>query len=157
MRESLPCGGATLFLVARNGWWSEFAVAYLAPAIIAGNLQSLRKFTEHMGLLGSTILESTRTVVDPSLVGSALSESMLHVDYHGTHHRYAKVPYYNLPEATPFVYGTQSGDPRLFPNYASAMFDMVRSLSNPRFGRQWVADEPSALPLHPEFPLARAA
>ena len=28
---------------------------------------------------------------------------MLYNDYHGTHHRYARIPYYHLPEATPFA------------------------------------------------------
>jgi hypothetical protein len=110
----------------------------MAPSIIAGNLQSLRKFTEHLGLLGDTILTTTRTVVDEKIVGRLMSESMLHIDYHGTHHRYAKLPYYNLPAATEFVYEGSSARVPIFPNYVSAMLDMARSLSNPRVGAQWL-------------------
>ena len=103
-------------------------------ALIAGNLQSIRKFTEHVGLLGDTILTNTRTVVDKSLVGEAMSQSMLRIDYHGTHHRYAKVPYYHLPEATPYVYDGRDAHVPIFPSYRAAMWDMFKSLGNPRVG-----------------------
>jgi len=116
----------------------QFLIGYMAPSIIAGNLQSLRKFTEHLGLLGDTILTTTRTVVDEKIVGRLMSESMLHIDYHGTHHRYAKLPYYNLPAATEFVYEGNTARVPIFPNYLSAMLDMARSLSNPRVGAQWL-------------------
>ena len=143
-------------LVAIKGWWTELAVFYLVPSILSGNLQSLRKFTEHMGLLGSSILETTRTVVDPSLIGTVLSDSMLHIDHHATHHRYAKMPHYNLPEATPSVYDGQPEDLPLYSNYASAMFDMFRSLGDPRIGRQWLSPHAPAMPLAVPFNHQRA-
>lgn len=149
--------GCLLTLVAWRGWWTELTVAYLVPATLAGNMQSLRKFTEHLGLMGDSILTVTRTVVDPSLVGEAVSESMLHVDHHGTHHRYAKVPYYNLPSATSLVYDDQTAALPIFSSYASAMLDMAGSLGNPRIGRQWIAaDDRATLPLPPRS-LMRAA
>jgi len=125
-----------------NNWWEAFIVGYLVPATIAGNLQSLRKFTEHMGLTGDSILTVTRTVVDPHLVGNFLSESMLHIDYHGTHHRYAKLPYYNLPAATPYVFAANQPALPIYPNYASAVLDMLRTLGNPRVGKQWEEQTP---------------
>jgi fatty acid desaturase len=112
------------------------------PALIAGSLQSVRKFTEHLGLMGDTILTNTRTVVDRRLYGEMMSRSMLRIDYHGTHHRFAKVPYYHLPDATPYVYDGRTECVPIFPSYWSAMLDMARSLGNPRVGAQWreVAD-----------------
>ena len=38
-------------------------VLYAIPAIVAGDMHSLRKYIEHMGLTGSTVLGLTRTVV----------------------------------------------------------------------------------------------
>jgi len=128
---------AMLGTVGHYGWWEAFGVGYLVPACLAGNLQSLRKFTEHMGLTGDSILTVTRTVADPRWFGNLLSESMLHIDYHGTHHRYARLPYYNLPIATPYIYNGDRPALPIFPNYARAMLDMLRTLGNPRVGRQW--------------------
>lgn len=129
---------SVLGMVAYFGWWEQYTVAYLVPAVIAGNLQSLRKFTEHLGLLGDSILTLTRTVVDPSQPGKLLSDTMMHIDYHGTHHRYARLPYYNLPPATPYVYDGSNRTVPIFPTYLSAMLDMARSLGNPRVGSQWL-------------------
>lgn len=135
--------GALIALLTVMGWWKPFLIGYFVQALIAGNLQSLRKFTEHLGLLGDSILTNTRTVVDPSPVGHSLSLSMLHIDYHGTHHRFAKVPYYNLPEATPHVYDGREAAVPIFTSYWSAMWDMARSLGNPRVGKQWLTLEKS--------------
>jgi fatty acid desaturase len=135
-----------LSLLQIYGAWEAFAVGYLAQALIAGNLQSLRKFTEHVGLLGDTLLTKTRTVVDERLWGRLLSETMLHIDYHGTHHRFAKVPFYHLPMMTPHVYDGGTAHVPIFPSYASAMGDMFRSLGNPRVGAQWLAESFAADP-----------
>ena len=115
-------------------------VGLIAPNIISGCMQSINKFTEHMGMLDCTVLGSTRTVDDDSWIGWLLSASMLHLDYHGTHHRYAKIPYYNLPEATRAVYGTEANAPPLYTSYFRAMCEMFRTLANPRVGSQWLAD-----------------
>lgn len=127
-----------LWVIARRGWWEPFLVGYFVQALVAGNLQSIRKFTEHVGLLGDTMLTNTRTVVDHRLLGESLSRSMLRIDYHGTHHRYAKVPYYHLPEATPYVYDGRAPYEPIYPSYWAAMWDMARSLGNPRVGAQWL-------------------
>ncbi|MCA9102707.1 MAG: fatty acid desaturase, partial [Planctomycetales bacterium] len=110
---------ALLAVTAYMGWWKELVIAVIVPGVISGWLQSIRKFTEHMGMLDCTVLGGTRTVVDNGWIGWMFSESMLHIDYHGTHHRYAKMPYYNLPEATPVVYERAGGNLPLFPTYWS--------------------------------------
>jgi fatty acid desaturase len=131
--------GSILGLVAYNGWWEAFIVGYGVQAVITGMFQTINKYTEHMGLLGDTALTSTRTVVDEGLTGRVLSRSMLNIDYHGTHHCYAKVPYFHLPEATPHIYtGEEPAEP-LYSNYAAAMWDMIKSLGDPKIGRQWTA------------------
>jgi fatty acid desaturase len=131
---------AILGAVAYFGVWEYFLVGYFVPSLIAGNLQSLRKFTEHVGLLGDDVPSTTRTVIDPTLVGRALSATMLHIDLHGPHHRYSKIPHHNLADATPVVYEEELKEPagaNVFRSYAGAIWDMVKSLGNPQVGAQW--------------------
>ncbi|MEK6237875.1 MAG: fatty acid desaturase, partial [Planctomycetales bacterium] len=45
------------------GWQQGFVVGYVVPAIGAANLQALRLFIEHMGLLGNSPMTLSRTVV----------------------------------------------------------------------------------------------
>jgi hypothetical protein len=54
-----------LAIVQINGWWEWFIVMHLAPAWLAGSMQTVRKFTEHLGMFGDTIVSMTRTVVYP--------------------------------------------------------------------------------------------
>lgn len=131
---------SALMIIHFQGWWTEFLVGWLVPFAIVANLQSLRKFTEHMGVLDSTPLGGSRTVIDNRLLGRALSSSLLHIDYHGTHHRYGKIPYYNLPAATPVVYGraVAASPPPVFSSYWAAMCDMFSTLGDPRVGSQWL-------------------
>lgn len=135
--------GGVLGVVHTQGWWAEFIVAHLAPAWIAGTLQTVRKFVEHIGMFGQGIMGVTRTVADRRRwVAAAASRSQLHVEHHGTHHRWARIPFYKLPEATEIVYeGTGTG--RLFATYGAAVRDMLPHLLNPRVGPQWVDRRPS--------------
>jgi fatty acid desaturase len=121
------------------GWWQSFLVGYFAPAFLAGNLQSFRKFTEHMGLFGDSPLTATRTVTRNRLFGKVVSRSVLHTDHHGTHHRYGRLPYHLLPVVTWDVYRDARDAIPTFPNYTRAFLDMVPSLRDPRIGRQWLA------------------
>lgn len=131
----------TLAAVGYFGVWEGFLVGYLVPSLLAGNLQSLRKFTEHMGLMGRDVPSATRTVIDPTAFGRALSASMLHIDLHGPHHLYGKIPHARLPEATPVVYEHELQDPRaanVYTSYPAAIWDMLKTLGNPRVGSQWL-------------------
>jgi fatty acid desaturase len=83
--------------------WTKFLILVVTPMAISGAMQTLNKFEQHLGLHGDTVLGLTRTVVDDSPVGGIVSAAMLYNDYHGTHHRYAKIPYYHLPQATPYA------------------------------------------------------
>jgi fatty acid desaturase len=131
------------------GVTEEFIICYLIPAMLSGNLQSLRKFTEHVGLMGHDVPSTTRTVIDTSLAGRLLSASMLHIDLHGPHHLHAKIPHFRLPEATPLAYEEELCDPEsanVYPSYFAAIRAMARTLPNPRVGVQWLVKSES-LPL----------
>ena len=134
--------GVILSAAIRFGVTKEFVVGYLIPAMLAGNLQSLRKFTEHVGLLGHDVPSTTRTVIDPSIAGQLLSASMLHIDLHGPHHLHAKIPHFHLPKATPIAYEEELYDPvaaNVFPSYVAAFWAMAGTLLDPRVGAQWLA------------------
>ncbi|MCA9239786.1 MAG: fatty acid desaturase, partial [Planctomycetales bacterium] len=127
---------ALLLLVHRTNRWDWLWVGHLAPAWIAGTVQTLRKFIEHLGRFGDNIYEMTRTVAYTSLLGRLASLSQLHVEHHGTHHRWPRVPIRNLPRATRII---QQEDPRcsVFPNHWAAFVDMLPHLIDPRVGPQW--------------------
>jgi fatty acid desaturase len=139
--------------VAYFNIWEYFLVGYFVPSLIAGNMQTLRQYTEHMGLLGHDVPTTTRTVVDPTWAGRVLSASMLHIDLHGPHHKYSKIPHHNLNEATPVVYEQELNEPgaaNVFRSYPAAIWDMVKSLGNPRVGAQWLKERnPTEYPAVP--------
>jgi len=140
-REYLLCAvwlGVFFSLLTWFGLWEGFVIGYLVPAMIAGNLQSLRKFTEHLGMLGDDVPTLTRTVVASDWLGRALSHSMLHIDLHGIHHRYAKIPHYRLNQAVPHVYDSRERATAIMPSYLRAIAEMLGTLADPRVGKQWV-------------------
>ena len=51
------------------GVWRYFLWMYVVPAFIAGNLQSWRKYIEHVGLTGDTVNSSTRSIVAEGRLG----------------------------------------------------------------------------------------
>ena len=131
------CWALVLFVTDLFQVWQWLWVGHLAPAWIAGSLQSVRKFTEHLGRFGETIPDMTRTVVYKGRAGQAASKSQLHVEHHGTHHRWPGIAYRNLPQATPIVYGPDWQD-RTFPTHWAAICDMLPWLLDPRLGPQWI-------------------
>ena len=141
-----PPSTAALVIVAWWNLWYYWAMMYLVPALLAGFMQSLRKYIEHMGLMGSTILESTRSVVSTSLLGRLLAFTMFNEPYHGVHHKYARLPQTALPEFTELLVTNTKEEVPPFPSYYHAFCDMVRSLGNPRIGAQWRAHEVASPP-----------
>jgi fatty acid desaturase len=138
--------GLILGLVAYEGWWTYLLVMYVVPAGLAGSMQSLRKYIEHMGLTGSTVLSSTRSVVNPGLLGRILSFTLYNEPYHGVHHKYARLPYEVLPQFTddlipsdPPSDGGLEREP--FPTYRHALLDMIPTLRDPKVGVQWLRFE----------------
>jgi fatty acid desaturase len=125
-----------LLVVIAQGWIEPFLVGWLAPVWIAGSAQTLRKFTEHLGMHGESVLAMTRTVAYRHAAGRAASRSQRHVDHHGTHHRYARIPFYDLPRVTETAYGA-APDARLYRSHLAALLDMLPSLLDPRVGPQW--------------------
>ena len=123
--------------VAFFGVWKYFLWLYLAPAMIAANLQSWRKYIEHLGLTGNTVNSSTRSIVPRSWFGRIFAYTLLHEPYHGVHHQNAGLPHRWLPQFTSILEPKQPGEMAPFISYRQALPDLIRSLGNPRVGAQW--------------------
>ena len=118
-------------------WWEPFLIGYFPPLVIAGMFQTLNKYTEHLGLMGDSVLSGTRTVIPETGLHKAFSNMVQHVDHHGTHHRYAQIPFYHLPAASPIVYNQAEAHNPVFPTYHAAFIDMIPCLLDPKVGSQW--------------------
>ncbi len=129
----------TVILCGVAWWhaWTYFIWLYLAPAIIAGNLQSWRKYIEHVGLVGHTAKSATRSIIADTWGGRLLSLTLLHEPFHAVHHLRAGLPHPELPWHAALLEPTAAGDATPFPNYRSALMDLLRNLSDPRSGSHW--------------------
>lgn len=149
-------GSWTLILLAvgYTSTWTWFLIGFLAPAWMTGTLQTIRKFTEHLGRFGETIEEMTRTVVYSRRFGRAASCSQLHVELHGTHHRWPRIPFHKLPQATRIVC-EELEQSRTYPNHLVAICDMLPHLLDPKLGPQW--DDKSTTPFFEKMTQTRHA
>lgn len=129
--------GAVLAAVAFFGVWKYWLWLYLAPAMIAANLQTWRKYVEHLGLTGNTVNSSTRSIVPRSWFGHMFAYTLLHEPYHGVHHEDASLPHRWLPQFTDILTPKEPGELAPFMSYRQALPDLIRSLRDPRVGAQW--------------------
>jgi fatty acid desaturase len=145
LRRRINVEIAFMFLVwslilAATAWlgaWKYFLWMYLAPAYLAGNLQSWRKYIEHVGLTGSTVNSSTRSIVSTGLAGRLVSFTLLHEPYHGVHHRRSGLPHAELPGHVAELEPRHPGESAPFPSYWHALLHLFRNLPDPRVGAQW--------------------
>jgi fatty acid desaturase len=128
---------AILTAIAFLGVWKYFLWMYLVPGLIAANLQSWRKYIEHVGLTGNTVNSSTRSIVPKSWLGHVFAYTLLHEPYHGVHHENAGLPHAVLPQFKSVLTPKNPGERVPFMSYRQALPDLIRSLGNPRVGAQW--------------------
>ncbi len=130
----------TIFsLVAYFDVWIYFLSIFALPAIVAGNLQSWRKYIEHVGLTGDTVNSSTRNVVPRTRLGRWLAFTLLHEPYHGVHHQKSGLPHEQLPEHVGDLEPRTPAELAPFPSYTSALQHLLKNLKDPRVGAQWRA------------------
>jgi len=129
----------TSILTAVTYWgvWKYFLWMYLAPAYIAANLQSWRKYIEHVGMTGSTVNSATRSIVADNCLGRIVAFTLLHEPFHGVHHQRAGVPHAELPRHVSDLTPVAADEPGPFRSYGHAFRHLIRSLANPRAGAQW--------------------
>ncbi|WP_449070653.1 fatty acid desaturase family protein [Prosthecobacter sp.] len=133
-----------LSAVAYFDVWKYFLWIYFLPAFLAGNLQSWRKYIEHVGMTGSTVNSSTRNIVASTWAGKVVSFTLLHEPYHGLHHMHAGIPHAELPPRAAELQPKTPEEKAPFPSYSHALVDLLRSLSDPRVGAQWRSADRSA-------------
>ena len=131
-----------LWAMAAFGLWKYFLWLYLVPAFLAANLQSWRKYIEHVGMTGDTVNGSTRSIVANNWSGRLVAFTLLHEPFHGVHHQRAGLPHSVLPQHVEKLQPKNPGERMPFPNYRHAFADLMRSLANPRVGPQWRTMEP---------------
>jgi fatty acid desaturase len=141
--------GTVLAVTAWWDGWKLLIVLYAIPALLAGAMQSWRKYIEHVGLTGATPLESTRSIVSPGLFGRFLAFTLLHEPFHGVHHKYARLPHSTLPEFASLLEPGRPSERGPFPSYLQAAKEMLRSLSDPRVGAAWRQLPPTPEPAPP--------
>lgn len=139
-------GASILIVVELAGAWQIYLVGVLAPALLGGTYQTLRKYTEHLGLPGPTILQLTRTILPRDEWNKAVSTLMQHVDHHGTHHIHARIPYFKLPEASEMVYRGKIEELPVYDCYLTAFLAMLKTLADPKTGAQWHTASESGAP-----------
>jgi fatty acid desaturase len=126
-----------LIVTARFQLWPWFIWNYFIPGFIAGNLQSWRKYIEHVGMSGHTARSATRSIIADTWLGRVMSVTLLHEPLHGIHHIKSAIPHSELPQHTAWLSPEDVGDTTPFPNYRSAFVDLLRRLPDPRVGNQW--------------------
>ncbi len=127
-------------IIAFVAWfhlWTYFLWIYFLPGFIGGNLQSWRKYIEHVGLSGHTAKSATRSIIADTSSGRFLSVTLLHEPYHAVHHLRAGLPHYELPVHADLLVPNAEGEITPFPSYSSAILHLLRHLSDPRAGSHW--------------------
>jgi hypothetical protein len=101
-------------------------------------MQSLRKYVEHVGLTGSTVNSSTRSIVAEGWVAMLVNFTLLHEPYHGVHHWRSGLPHPELPAHAAALepHGEEERPP--FHTFGAAMHDLLIHLADPRVGAQWL-------------------
>jgi len=125
--------------VASFGLWKYFIWMYLAPAFLAANLQSWRKYIEHVGMTGDTVNGSTRSIVTESWMGRLIAFTLLHEPFHGVHHQQAGLPHAALPQHVEKLQPKKPGERPPYPGYRYAFVELMHCLADPRVGPQWQA------------------
>ena len=118
--------------------WKYFLWLHLMPAWLAANMQSFRKYVEHVGLTGATVNSSTRSIVAEGKVAAFMNFTLLHEPYHGVHHWRAKLPHPELPGHAEALEPKVVQERPPFRTFGAAVYDLFIHLADPQVGAQWL-------------------
>ena len=104
-------------------------------------MQSLRKYVEHVGLTGSTVNSSTRSIVAEGWVAKFANFTLLHEPYHGVHHWRPGMPHPELPKHAAALEPNVAEERPPFRTFGAAVHDLLINLADPRVGAQWLGVE----------------
>lgn len=134
------------WLFTETGTWSNFLRAWAIPHLVAGIIQSGRKFTEHIGMASYDPMLGTRTVVGRNWFTKACTYFNFDIFIHGPHHRHPRVAHRTLKQKME-EYMDQQPELQypMFRTYAGAFLDMLPFLfRNPGVGMNAGAQAPGA-------------
>lgn len=123
--------------VAWFGLWKYFFCLYLIPALLAADMQSWRKYIEHVGLRGTSATGATRSIISEGWAGRVLAFTLLHEPFHGVHHLHMGLTHAELPSRADELAPKTPEETAPYPNYRSAVMDLLRDLADPRVGPLW--------------------
>ena len=127
--------------------WHIHLRGTLWPIMLAGTLQTLRKFTEHLGMSSFDPLLGTRTVIPHRLWLRIASFFNFDIIVHGPHHRHPRAAHTSLKRRmTDYVDAQRSTRFPVYDRYWLAAFDMFpHFLFNPGCGINVGATPPTNL------------
>lgn len=143
---NLVVSGATLALIGYFGLWMEFLRCWLIPYSIAGVWQTVRKFTEHLGMASYDPLLGTRTVMGNNLVTRVCTYLNFDIFVHGPHHRHPRIAHSKLTyKMSDYVESNPDKAFPVFPTYFHAIAHTIPFLlKNPGVGMNAGAPAPDA-------------
>lgn len=138
--------GSLFALFTVNSTWSNFLAAWVIPHLVAGMIQSGRKFTEHIGMASYDPMLGTRTVVGRNWLTKVCTWLNFDIFIHGPHHRHPRVPHRTLKEKmNEYVEKQPELQYPMFRTYAGAVWDTIPYLfRNPGVGMNAGAAAPDA-------------
>lgn len=91
-----------IMTITGYGVWKEFFMYWIVPYFTFFKfIKRLRAVGEHFGVPESNIKEITRTTICNPIEEFFFSQH--NINYHVEHHRYAGVPFYNLPKLQKYL------------------------------------------------------
>lgn len=121
--------GAILSGAAWFEAWHEFIQVWLIPHVLAGIVQTGRKFTEHLGMSSSDPLLGTRTVIGQGFWTRACAYANFDIFTHGAHHRHPRLPHGQLIASMQQHMDQNPGIVfPVFSTYAGAVWNMLPAM-----------------------------
>tara|TARA_Y100000588_G_scaffold185129_1_gene199020 strand:+ start:452 stop:1540 length:1089 start_codon:yes stop_codon:yes gene_type:complete len=143
---SAICWSGLAVYLTLSHTWLDFLQVWWIPLTIAGFLQTMRKFTEHLGMASFDPLLGTRTVRGSNWLTRITSFLNFDIFVHGPHHRHPRVAHTSLGELMDdYVDANPQSELPVYRTYARATLAMLPWLiRNPGVGVNVGAADPSA-------------
>ncbi|MBM81592.1 MAG: fatty acid desaturase [Planctomycetaceae bacterium] len=121
-----------------------FLMAWVLPHYLAGVVQSVRKFTEHLGMKDYDPMLGTRTVIGDNWLTRFCTYLNFDIFVHGPHHRHPRVSHDRLIEKmNDYMSVNPTKEYPVFATYWQAICHMIPSMfKNPGVGMNLGAPEP---------------
>ncbi|MBI1311523.1 fatty acid desaturase [bacterium] len=136
--------GALFAIFTLTDSWHGYLRAWLIPSCIAGIFQSIRKFTEHLGMASYDPMVGTRTVVGRNWFTRMCTYLNFDIFVHGPHHRHPLVPHRTLKQKMKeYVEKQPELQYPMFRTYTGAVLDTIPFMfRNPGVGMNAGSEAP---------------